>query len=263
MNRFRPLLLALLPLALACATPAPLPEKAAASDKPTPPPLIDRALLFGDPEYSSAQLSPDGAWISFMKPLDGTRNLWVKRRDDAFDKARPITAETKRPIPSYFWSNDSKYVLFVQDQAGDENFNVFAVDPAAPNKEGAKVPEARGVTDAKGARAVIYDLPRKRPGILYVGLNDRDPAWHDLYEVEIATGKRTLLRKNDQRFGGYDFDHEGKLRLAARTTEKGDTEILRVDDAGMEKIYGCGVLESCGTLQFHNDGKRVYDEPLF
>ena len=256
MNRLRPLFLAL-PLALACAAPTPQPDKPA-SAKPAPPPLIDRALLFGDAEYSGAQLSPDGAWISFMKPLDGTRNLWVKRRDEAFDKARPITAETKRPIPSYFWSNDSKYVLFVQDQAGDENFNVFAVDPAAPNKEGSKVPEARPVTDAKGARAMIYDLPRKRPGILYVGLNDRDPAWHDLYEVELATGKRTLLRKNDQRFSGYEFDHEGKLRLAARTTEKGDTELLRVGEAGLEKIYGCSVLESCGTVQFHNDDKRVY-----
>ena len=260
MKRRSLLHLSLLPLALACATPAPQPQKAAAAPaKATPPPLIDRDLLFGDPEYTAAQLSPDGAWISFMKPLDGTRNLWVKRREEPFDKARPITAETKRPIPSYFWSNDSKYVLFVQDQAGDENFNVFAVDPAAPNKEGSKVPDARPLTDAKGARAAIYDVPRKRPGVLYIGLNDRDPAWHDLYEVEIATGKRTLLRKNDQRFSGYDFDHEGKLRLAARTTEKGDTEILRVDDAGgLENLYSCTVLESCSTVQFHNDNKRVY-----
>ena len=252
--------LALLPLALACATPAPQPDRAAsaAPAKEAKPPLIDRELLFGDPEYSGAQLSPDGAWISFMKPLDGTRNLWVKRREEPFEKARPLTAETKRPIPSYFWSLDSKFVLFVQDQAGDENYNVFAIDPAAPNKEGAKVPEARPITDAKGARAQIYDLPRKRPGVLLVGLNDRDPAWHDLYEVEIASGKRTLLRKNEQRFTGWDFDHQGKLRLAARVNEKGETEILRVEEGGMQKIYGCGVLESCNTIAFHNDDKRVY-----
>ena len=251
--------LALLPLALACATRAPQPEAApAAPAKATPPPLIDRELLFGDPEYSGAQLSPDGAWISFLKPLDGTRNLWVKRREEPFEKARPLTAETKRPIPNYFWSLDSKYVLFTQDVGGDENFNVFAVDPAAPNKQGAKVPEARPLTDAKGARALIYDLPRKRPGVIYVGLNDRDPAWHDLYEVEIATGKRTLLRKNEQRFIGWGFDHQGKLRIAERSNEKGETEILRVDEAGMKKIYGCGVLEECGTAAFHVDDKRVY-----
>jgi hypothetical protein len=124
-----------------------------------------------------------------MKPLDGTRNIWVKRREEPFDKARAVSADSKRPIPSHFWSRDSRFVLFVQDQGGDENYNVFAVDPSAPAREGAKVPEARPLTDAKGARAFIYDVPKAKPGSLYVGLNDRDAAWHDLYEVEIATAK--------------------------------------------------------------------------
>ncbi|PYM09469.1 MAG: hypothetical protein DMD82_00005, partial [Candidatus Rokuibacteriota bacterium] len=32
------------------------------------PPLIDRALIYGDPEISTAQLSPDGHYMSFIKP---------------------------------------------------------------------------------------------------------------------------------------------------------------------------------------------------
>lgn len=245
-------------LAAGCASAPPKPAAPAAPAAPALPPLIDRELFFGDPEISGAQLSPDGAWMSFMKPLDGTRNLWVKRREEPFDKARPLTAETKRPVPASFWSRDSRFVLFVQDQGGDENFNVYAVDPSAAPKEGAKVPEARALTDLKGVRAQIYAVPKAKPGLLFVGLNDRDPAWHDLYEVEIATGKRTLLRKNDQRFTGFEFDHAGALRLAQRVDEKGNTEVLRLDEAGMQKIYGCGVLESCGVASFHKDGKRAY-----
>src|SRR5262245_6234452 len=95
------------------------------------PPLIDRELLFANPEIAGGQLSPDGKLIAFIKPLDGTRNVWVKRTDEPFEAAKPITAETKRPIPGYFWSEDGKYILFVQDQGGDENFNVYAVDPTA------------------------------------------------------------------------------------------------------------------------------------
>ena len=137
------------------------PEPAQAQAKPTLtppaglPPLLDRELFFGDPEISGAQLSPDGKYLSFLKPLDGTRNIWVKKLEEPFDKARPITDDTKRPITSYFWSRDSKFVLYAQDQAGDENYNVFAVDPAAANAEGRKVPAARNLTDAKGARAQI------------------------------------------------------------------------------------------------------------
>jgi len=37
------------------------------------PPLLDRELFFGDPEISGGQLSPDGAYISFLRPLNGTR----------------------------------------------------------------------------------------------------------------------------------------------------------------------------------------------
>src|SRR5260221_7592907 len=82
------------------------------------PPLIDRELIFGDPEIAGAQLSPDGRYIAFVKPLNGTRNVWVKKVDEPFTAARPITADTRRPIPGYFWTRDSKYVLFVQDQGG-------------------------------------------------------------------------------------------------------------------------------------------------
>ena len=60
------------------------------------PPVIDRELFFGDPEISGAQISPDGKFIAFIKPLKGTRNIWVKRIDEPFDKAKPITADTQR-----------------------------------------------------------------------------------------------------------------------------------------------------------------------
>ncbi|MCU0975066.1 MAG: prolyl oligopeptidase family serine peptidase [Steroidobacteraceae bacterium] len=224
------------------------------------PPLIDREIFFGDPEISGAQISPDGQYISFIKPLDGTRNVWIKKAGEPFDAARPVTADTKRPIPAYFWSRDSKYVLFVQDQGGDENFNVYAVDPAAPPAEGSKVPAARNLTDAKGVRAFIYQVSKRDPDLILVGLNDRDAAWHDVYQVRISTGERTLLRQNTERIAGWVFDLEDRLRLALRLTDKGDTEVLRVDAEGFTQVYSCSVLESCGPTRFHKDGKRVYME---
>ena len=226
----------------------------------TQPPLLDRELFFGDPEISGAQLSPDGQYISFIKPFKGTRNVWVKKAGEPFAAAKVLTADMKRPVTQYFWARDSKYVLYVQDQGGDENYNVYAVDPAAAPAAGADVPAARNVTDAKGARALIYDVPKNEPGILYVGLNDRDKAWHDLYRLEIATGKRTLMRQNTEKIAGWVFDNAGKLRLAARTTDSGSTEILRVDDKVFTPVYTCSVFESCGPVHFHQDGQRVYME---
>ncbi|HYN22440.1 MAG TPA: S9 family peptidase, partial [Thermoanaerobaculia bacterium] len=231
---------------------------AAWAQQPELPPIIDRQLFFGDPEIANGQLSPDGRFIAFIRPLDGTRNVWVKRTEEPFEAARPVTADTKRPIPGYFWSQDGKFILFVQDQAGDENYNVFAVDPAAPPAAGQRVPAARNLTEAKGVRAFLYAVPETDPDTIYVGLNDREPAWHDLYKVKISTGERTLVRKNTERLTDWVFDRKDQLRLATRSAENGDTEVLRVDADGFKKVYSCGVFETCGPVRFHKDSQRVY-----
>jgi dipeptidyl aminopeptidase/acylaminoacyl peptidase len=224
------------------------------------PPLIDRELFFGNPEISGAQISPDGRYISFLKPYKDTRNIWVKRTGDPYSAAKLITNDTKRPVTNYFWSRDAKYILFAQDQLGDENFNVYAVDPSSSPAAGQEVPTARNLTAAKGARAMIYAVPRKDPDIIYVGLNDRDKAWHDLYRVRISSGEKTLMRQNTERIAGWVFDNAGTLRLAGRTTDKGDTEILRVDPTGFTQVYTCNVFETCGPDRFNEDNTKVYME---
>lgn len=241
-----------------CGMAVALMSGVAAAQPSAQPPVIDRALFFGDPEISGSQLSPDGRYLSFIKPFNGTRNIWVKAADAPFESAKPITNDQKRPIGGYFWSRDSKYVLYAQDQGGDENYNVYAVDPAAAPAAGQPVPAARNLTDAKGVRALIYSVPKSDPDTLYVGINERDKAWHDLYKVTISTGQRTLLRENRDRVAGWVFDEAGKLRLAARTTDSGSTEILRVDAEALTKVYECSVFETCQPVRFHKDGRQVY-----
>src|SRR5262245_36363353 len=163
-------------------TPKPA-AKTAPAAAPGLPPLLDRELFFGNPEIAAAQLSPDGKYIAFLKPWKDTRNVWVKKTGEPYTAAHLVTADARRPIPGFFWSRDSKSILFVQDKDGDENYNVYAVDPAASPAAGQDAPPARNITDAKGARALIYALPKNDPDLIYVGLNDRDPSWHDVYQV--------------------------------------------------------------------------------
>lgn len=223
------------------------------------PQLIDREVFFGNPEYAGAQISPDGKYISFVKPYKGTMNVWVKEASAAFDTAKPLTADLLRPVRNYFWSRDGKYILFVQDKGGDENFNVYAVNPADKPAAGQDVPTARNITDAKGVRAIIQAVPESDPDTIYVGINDRDKAWHDLYKVKISTGERTLINENKDRYQGMIFDNNDKLRLAVRSAQNGDTEILKIGaDGKAAKIYSCNSFESCAPIRFHKDNKRVY-----
>ncbi len=222
------------------------------------PPIIDRKLFFGEIEIAGAQISPDGQYISFLKPYEGTRNIWIKKASEPFSAARPMSAEATRPVRGYFWSRDSKYILYVQDVGGDENFNVYAVDPTQAVDPKRGVPPTRALTNLKGVRTEIFAAPKAKPDILYIGLNDRDPRWHDLYELHISTGEKKLLRTNTEQIAGWDFDHDGNLRLAERTNQAGDTEILRVDPDGFKQIYSCSVLEECGVAAFDAENKNVY-----
>ncbi len=222
------------------------------------PPLLDRELFFGNPEIAGAQISPDGKFVAFLKPYKDTRNIWVKGVNEPFSAARLVTSETKRPIPAYFWSRDGKYILFVKDNDGDEDYNIYAVNPAEPPPAGEAAPKARNLTDLKKVRAMIYAVPRSDPDLIYVGINDRDQAWHDLYKIKISTGERALIRKNTDRFTGWVFDLKDQLRLAVRSADNGDTETLRVDGDSFKKVYSCNVFETCDPVRFHKDGKRVY-----
>ena len=222
------------------------------------PPLIDRELFFDNPEIAAASLSPDGSYMAFVKPWRDTLNIWVKGIDEPFGAARLLTTETKRPIPGFHWSRDSKYVLYVKDNNGDENFNVYAVDPKASPAVGSEAPPSRNLTGLKGVHIVVYSTPKKHPDIVYIGMNDRDKSWHDLYKLKISTGERTLIRQNTEKVAAWFFDLEGNLRLALRVAVKGDHDILRVDPSGFTKVYSCSIFETCAPVRFHKDGKRVY-----
>ena len=219
------------------------------------PPLIDRELFFGDPEISGASISPDGRYITFIKPFKGVRNIWVKERSEPFERARPITADTTRPVMSYFWSHDAKFVLYAQDKGGDENYRIYSVDPKAP---GDPVPPSRDLTPLEKVRAVIIDVPRKTPNEILIGLNDRKAELHDVYRLNIATGERMLIRKNDENVAGWTTDLDGTLRLGVRVTATGGTEILRVEKDSLVSIYSVTADETCGPSQFTPDGKKFY-----
>jgi dipeptidyl aminopeptidase/acylaminoacyl peptidase len=228
------------------------------AQKATDIPLINREIFFDNPEIAAGQLSPNAQWVTYIKTYKGTMNIWLKKANESFDKGKPITADTLRPVRSYFWSEDSKYVLYVQDKGGNEDFHVYAVNPFAAAEAKTGVPAARDLTPIEGARADIYNVSKKNPNMLWVGLNNRDKSWHDLYKLNITTGEMTLLRENKDRINGWDFDWAENLRLASRSNIDGSKDILRVDDTVLTTIYSVPNLQEAYTLSWTPDNKQIY-----
>jgi len=158
------------------------------AQSPATAPLIERAKFFGNPTKTGGRISPDGRWLSWIAPRDGVLNVWVAPAGD-LAKAKPLTAEKLRPIRTSFWSPDSKTVLFINDKGGDENFLLYGVNVASG--------EQRSYTPFEKTRAQVVHISHKVKNRILVGVNNRDARWHDVYSVDLASGKLTLVFQND------------------------------------------------------------------
>src|SRR5215813_6884206 len=106
-------------------------------DPMTLPPLIPRALLFGDPKIRFPRISPDGTQLAYLAPHRGALSVWVRSIAASDDRTgdhtnrtddRVIAHDPARGIRWFHWQGDSRGVLYAQDRAGDENYHLFQAD---------------------------------------------------------------------------------------------------------------------------------------
>ena len=213
--------------------------------------LIPRDALFGNPERANVQMSPDGRYLSWVAPLDGTLNVWVAPAND-LSAARAITRDQARGIRSYFWSYLDDTLLYLRDTGGDEDFHLYAVNLASG--------ESRDLTPYEKTTAQVVGVSDLHPGTVLVGMNDRDAQWHDLYRVDLASGERTLVERNTDRIAGYVADADYRLRFASRSREDGGIDLLRREgDAWAE--YDSIPFEdglTTGYAGLSKDGSTLY-----
>jgi dipeptidyl aminopeptidase/acylaminoacyl peptidase len=190
------------------------------------PKIIPRKLLFGDPVAMDARISPDGKWLSWIAPVDGVLNIWKAPRERPQD-AEPVTRTKGRPIWWHWWSHDCRFVLFVNDENGDENAHVFAAD--------AQNGELRDLTPLDAVAAQLMGASPDRPNEIIIGLNDRDAQWHDAWVIDIASGKRNLLWENTQQLSTIGFDWNHRPRFATSTLADGSGRWWRIESGALER----------------------------
>ncbi len=179
--------------------------------------LIPRKVLFDNPDKAGPQISSDGKHLSYLAPVDGVLNVWVGPSDRPAE-ARPITRDRKRGIRSYNWAYTNDRILYIQDADGDENWHVYST----PIDGG----ETRDLTPEKKVSARIEGVSHKFPEEILIGLNDRDPRFHDVYRVNLVSGERKLVQKNTQ-FAGFEIDEDYRIRLGMKFLPDGGNAYLR------------------------------------
>ncbi|MFB9068362.1 S9 family peptidase [Pseudofulvimonas gallinarii] len=237
-----------------CATKPPATSTASSMEAaPTgaalAPPLIPREVLFDNPSRSSGQVSPDGRWLAYVAPRDGVLNLYIAP-SDAPDQARPVTHDRGRGVRTFGFAYDGKHLLYPQDDGGDENFRIHAVNLLTG--------EDRVLTPA-GSRAMIAKLTPKHPDAALVMVNDRDPQYFDPVRIDLASGRSERVFENS-RFGDIMFDDDLAVRFAVQPTPDGGNTVHRRDGDDWQPWITIGADDALTTmpLGLTRDGSTLY-----
>jgi dipeptidyl aminopeptidase/acylaminoacyl peptidase len=182
--------------------------------------LIPRRTLFDNPTFFGAKISPDGRWISWLAPVDGVLNVWMAPATD-IKAGEPVTRTTGRPINWQDWSADGRFLMFLNDESGDENHHLFVVDP--------KTLALRDITPLANVSVQLSLWSLDAPGDVAVKINDRDARWHDLYRIDLATGQRTLIWENTDELLDIRLDWHLRPRHARSNAPDGGSRLWRIE----------------------------------
>lgn len=231
--------------------------------------LIPRKVLFDNPDKAALRLSPDGRHISYLAPVNGVLNVWVAPKDNP-DAAMAVTNDTLRGIRIYFWAYTNQHILYLQDVGGDENWQLHSVN--VETKEDVNLtpfeeipgPDGNPVTLPNGKKlrptTQIQSVSHKFPEEILIGLNTRNPQYHDIYKINILTGEMAMIQQNDE-FAGFRSDDNYNLRFATKMTPDGGNELFVPDENNGWKSFEKIPMEDMMTtspIGFDKTGNVLY-----
>lgn len=187
------------------------------------PALIDLETFFADPQFANPSISPDGTRIAYLAPHRGRRNVWVRDIERTHDEAVPVTHDTRRGITTYHWTDDPRWLLYLQDTDGNEDWHLYRVDLDDPS-----APAVDLTPMDPGSRVVGADPLPSVPGSVLVTMNRR-PTLFDTFRIDVATGETTLHREQDDPTATVLLDRRGEPVFRTALAADGTVEISAID----------------------------------
>lgn len=171
--------------------------------------LIPRSVLFSDPDKSSPRLSPNGKMLSFLAPLENTMQVWLAPVEN-IDQAKCISASLQ-PIVKQLWDPLSETLLYLHDDNGDENWQLWGYRISTG--------ETLCYTEP-GCTSKIIKMSLKNPNKILVGINKRDRHYLDAHEIDLTTAQSTCVYENNHYWDLFaDNDLQIRLGLAIKENQ--------------------------------------------
>lgn len=180
-------------------------------------PIID---FFKTPEKSAFKISPDGKYISYLKPYKDKQNLFIRSLVDG--KEQMATSFGDYSVRGdYFWTYNNQVVFFQEIIALDE-IKMYTLDVSTQ--------KVNNILSQEKAHIWFVSRNREEPDIVNIRMNKRDPANFDIYRLNIKTGVLVPYLINPGNITEWYADADGKIRLVTASDGVNKTILYRPND---------------------------------
>ncbi len=180
--------------------------------------LIPREQLFQLPSCIAIKISPDGQRLAYVgADEEGIMNLFVSP-NLSLEGAQNLTHFKDPKIRVFHWTPKGDKILLLKDKDGTGEFRLYCLDLAS-----CALKDLTASFDRINAK--IFQISAMQNKAL-IGINQRNPRFHDLYLLDLETGSLALNYQND-RFVNFVLDE--KLETVLKMHMNADSSVTLLD----------------------------------
>jgi hypothetical protein len=175
--------------------------------------------FFKTPEKSFFKISPDGKYISYLKPYKDKQNIYI--RSLATGAEQMATNFTDYSVRDYSWTFNNQ-IVFTQDIIAVDEFRIYTLDVATL--------KIKSLVNLDKARIRILNRNRLQPDVITVAMNKRDPVNFDVYRLNVKTGEIKPYLLNPGNITKWYPDADGRIRLVKVSDGVNETHPVPYND---------------------------------
>ncbi len=178
--------------------------------------------VMADREYDALTISPDGAVCGWVGRHGGTIALYARDLSaNGTPHGEPRILHAGPDLRGYVFLHDGQHVFLLLDDTGGENTRAALVPrgPGCPPD-----PQDGRPLTPQDAQCRLLAHRAAHPETVLIGLNLRDPAFHDVYALDTTTRATTLIAQNPG-YAAWIIDQQGTIRGGIRAGDDASVTI--------------------------------------
>ncbi|WP_331079555.1 S9 family peptidase [Daejeonella sp.] len=204
--------------------------------------------FFNVPINTSYLVSPDGKYISYLKPDNNRIHIYVETLDGK--TTTQLTCDSNRSIANYFWASNNE-ILYLKGASENMEPGLFAVNIDGNNK--------RELLSFPNTKIRLISSGPLSDGQVLVSLNKRDSTVFDAYRLNMKTGNLSLLFQNPGNITKWYSDPTGKLRMAIASDGVNETLLYRDKESqNFRSVLTNNFKTSISPISFSADNSCIY-----